>query len=145
VTNLGNAYWQQGRSEQAADHHQQALAMFREIGDRSGEAKALNGVGQTHRATGQLHEAQIQHTTALTLATLIGDRYELARAHNGLAHTHYATGDLDQARHHWHEALALYAHLGVPDADDVRAHLTALHLAVDDEELPGTRDSPIRR
>ncbi|MDQ3275250.1 MAG: hypothetical protein M3Q39_09560 [Actinomycetota bacterium] len=57
---------------------------------------------------------------------MLGDRYEQARAHDGLAHTHHATGDPDQARHHWCEALALYTDLGVPDADDVQAYLTAL-------------------
>jgi Flp pilus assembly protein TadD len=88
--------------------------------------EALNGLGESHRANGQLREAWIQHTTALTLATQIGDRYEQARAHNGLAHTRHAAGDLDQARHHWRHALALYTDLGVPDADDVHAHLTAL-------------------
>ena len=95
--------------------------------------EALNSVGETHRATGALREALIQHTAALTLATQISDRYEQARAHNGLAHAHHTTGDLDQARHHWRHALALYTDLGVPDADDIPAHLTALDQATGDD------------
>ena len=94
--------------------------------------EALNSVGETHHATGALREALIQHTAALTLATQISDRYELARAHHGIGHTHHAAGDLDQARHHWHEAFTLYTDLGVPDADDVRDHLTALDQVADD-------------
>jgi len=132
LTNLGDVYHRQGQYEQAAEHHQQAIALFRETGHQAGEVEALNSVGETHHATGQLRKAVIQHTAALTLATQISDRYELARAHNGLAHTHHTTGDLDQARHHWHEALALYTDLDVPDADDVHAHLTALDQAADD-------------
>jgi len=134
LDNLGLVYWRQGRYGQAAEHHQQALALFREISHRHGEAMALNGVGETHHATGQLREARIQHTTALTLATQIGDRYEQARAHNGLAHTHHTSGDPEQARHHWRQALVLYTDLGVPEADNVHAHLTALDHATGDDD-----------
>ena len=133
LTNLGDVYQWQGHYEQAAEHHQQAIALFRETGHQAGEVEALNSVGETHRATGALREALIQHTAALTLATQISDRYEQARAHNGLAHAHHTTGDLDQARHHWRHALALYTDLGVPDADDIPAHLTALDQATGDD------------
>ena len=95
---------------------------------------ALNGVGETHHATGHPEQAHAHHGAALTLAVQIGDRYEQARAHNGLAHTHHATGDPSQARHHWQHALALYTNLGVPDADDVHAHLTALDQATGDDK-----------
>ncbi|MGH3938233.1 MAG: tetratricopeptide repeat protein [Pseudonocardiaceae bacterium] len=131
---LGGVYRRQGCYEDAAEHLRQALALLRKIGDRSGEAGALNGLGETHRATGELREARTQHTAALTVATQIGDRYEQARTHNGLAHTHHTTGDPEQTRQHWREALALYADLGVPDADDVRAHLNALDQAADGVE-----------
>jgi len=126
LDDLGAVYQRQGHYQLAAEHHQQALTRCREIGERPGEVKALNGVGETHHATGYLDQARSHHTAALTLATQIGDRYEQARAHNGLAHTHHATDQLDQARHHWCHALALYTDLGVPDADDVHVHLTAL-------------------
>jgi len=130
LNNLGDIYRRQGRYEQATSHLQQALSLFREIRDRGGEADTLNSVGENYYAIGRLGEAQRQHTTALDLAVEIGDRYEQARAHNGLAHIHYASGDeSDVARHHWREALTLYTDLGVPEADDVQAHLTALDQA----------------
>ena len=126
LDDLGAVYQRQGHYQLAAEHHQQALTQCREIGERPGETKALNGVGETHHATGNHEQARSHHTAALTLATQIGDRYEQARAHNGLAHTHHATDEFDQARHHWRRALTLYTDLGVPDADDVHGHLTAL-------------------
>ena len=129
--NLGLVHQRQGYYQQAAEHHQQALALFREIGDRGGEAEALNGVGETHHATGHHDHAHAHHTAALTLATQISDRYEQARAHNGLAHTHHATGAPDQARHHWRQALTLYTDLGVPEADDLHAHLVTVDPAAD--------------
>jgi tetratricopeptide (TPR) repeat protein len=132
--NLGAVHRRRGRYQQAAEHHQQALTLSREIGHRTGEAKALNGVGETHHATGQHEQAHAQHAAAFTLATQIGDRYEQARAHDGLAHTNHVAGDLDQARYHWHQALALYTDLGVPEADDAQAHLSALDQATGDED-----------
>ncbi len=132
LLDLGTAYRRQGHYQQAADHHQQALALFREMGDRHGEACALNRVGETLVAIHQPDHAIARYTAALTITAQIGDRYEQARAHNGLAHTHQVAGDTDQARHHWHYALALYTDLGVPDAEVVNAHLTALDQAADD-------------
>ncbi|MGH3932140.1 MAG: tetratricopeptide repeat protein [Pseudonocardiaceae bacterium] len=123
MTSLGLVHWQQGRAQQAAEHHQQALAICHEIGDRANEAQILNGHAEAHHAGGQLDQARAQHTAALILATETGDRYEQARAHHGLARTHHTTGDLDQARHHWQQALTCYADLDVPDADDVRTDL----------------------
>jgi hypothetical protein len=43
---------QQGRLQQAADRHRQALAMFREAGDRAGEAHALSKLGFTETELG---------------------------------------------------------------------------------------------
>lgn len=131
LTRLGVVYWRQGRYGKAAEHHQQALTLCRQIGHRGGEAEALNGIGGALHTTGQLREACIRHTTALTLASQIGDPYEQARAHDGLGHIHHATGDYGHARHHWRETLALYTDLGVPEADDIPAHLTALDQATD--------------
>ena len=127
LDNLGLVYSRrQGYYPQSTEHHQQALALFRELGHRTGEATALNSIGETHHAASHPEQARAHHNTALTLASQTGDRYEQARAHNGLAHADHATGDPDQARHHWRQALVLYTDLGVPEADDVHAQLTAL-------------------
>ncbi|HZA18574.1 MAG TPA: tetratricopeptide repeat protein, partial [Pseudonocardiaceae bacterium] len=118
--------------DQALTQHTAALALATQIGDRYEQARAYNGLADTHQVTGDLDEALAHQTVALALATQIGERYEQARAHNGLARVHQVAGDMDQARHHWHHALALYTELGVPDADDVHAHLTALDQAAED-------------
>jgi DNA-binding SARP family transcriptional activator/tetratricopeptide (TPR) repeat protein len=124
-TRLGDVDLRQGRYQQATDHHRQALDLFRETGDRSGEAGAINGLGEVLIATGQPSAARAQHTAALCLASQIGDKYEQARAHNGLARACLATGKPGQARHHWQEAVTLYTNLGAPEADQIRAQLTA--------------------
>lgn len=74
---------------------------------------------------GQPGLARLRLTTALTLASQAGDKRQRARAHHGLARGYEATGDPDQASSHWREALAIYAELGAPEADQVQARLTA--------------------
>jgi DNA-binding SARP family transcriptional activator/Tfp pilus assembly protein PilF len=122
---LGSADLRQDRFQQAAGHHQRALALSREIGDRSGEASALNRIGEAFVATSQPDRARSQHASALALASKIGDKYQQARAHHGLARAHNAGSEPEQARDHWQRALTLYTYLGVPEADQVRAELTA--------------------
>ena len=110
-------------ANQAAGYYRQALELFREFGDRSGEAEALNGIGAAFLAAGKPDDARSHHETALSLARRIGDLDEKARAHDGLGQACHAVGDIGQARRHWEQALALYAKLGVPEAEQVRAKL----------------------
>lgn len=114
---------QQGCHQQAIHPLQQALTLFREIGQQSGEATALNGLGEAHLLAGRHVNGRIQHIAALALASEIGDKHQQARAHDGLGHSYHTTGDSDQAFQHWQEALTLYTVLGVPEADRVRAQL----------------------
>jgi tetratricopeptide (TPR) repeat protein len=125
LTRIGEVCLRQGHSQEAASHLQAALALNRKSGDRSSEADTLNSLGEALLATGQPGHARTQHTTALGVADQIGDKHQQARAHDGLGWAHHATGNLDTARSHWHAALGLYAELGVPEADQVRAQLTA--------------------
>jgi hypothetical protein len=58
-------------------------------------------------------------------ASQIDNPYEQARAHDGLGRAYHAAGDLGKAREHWQVAMTRYGELGVPEADLVRAQLTA--------------------
>ena len=127
LTDLAVTDQRQGRYEQAIDNHQQALALFRQTGGLDGEAAALNGLGETLLATGQPDPARASHVAALDVATETGDQYGQARAHDGLALAWHADGDYDRARRHWHEALAHYRKLGVPEAADVLIRLASLN------------------
>ncbi len=125
LSNIADLDVRQGRCQQAAGRLQQALARYREIGDRPGQAEALNSLGSVFLVTDRPADARIQHSLALSLARKIGDRYEQARAHDGLARCLHAAGAHEQGRQHWQQALTLYAGLGVPEADEVRALLAA--------------------
>jgi DNA-binding SARP family transcriptional activator/tetratricopeptide (TPR) repeat protein len=125
LSNLGVAELRWQRYQHAAGHLRQALSLFRETSDKAGEAEALNGSGELLLATGQPGDARAQHAAALVLTSQIGDKYEQARAHDGLARCYQATDDSGRVVRHWQEALALYSYLEAPEAEQVRAHLTA--------------------
>ncbi|MFF4588593.1 tetratricopeptide repeat protein [Streptomyces sp. NPDC001388] len=112
--------------EQAAAHHRQAITIYRENGDRDGEARALNGLGEAARANGRHTDALPHHTDALTIAEDIGNPGQQARAHSGLGDAHRALDDTGRAVRCYERALALYSELGMPEADGVRASLSLL-------------------
>jgi DNA-binding SARP family transcriptional activator/tetratricopeptide (TPR) repeat protein len=125
LTRMGDVCLCQGSPDDATGYLQQAQALFQEMGDRSGEADALNSLGEVLIATGQLDGAHTRHAAAFELARPIGDKYQQARALGGLGSAYHAGGDQDQARRYWRQALSLFTELGVPEADEVRAHLAA--------------------
>jgi tetratricopeptide (TPR) repeat protein len=125
---------------QAAEHHQQALAFFRHTGGRDGETYALNGLGEAAHAAGQATDALAHHSAALGIATDIGALDQQARAYTGLGHAHRTLGNHDQARQHYHHALARYIDLGMPQAEHIRAQLTA----VDMDRAAGTDSAEYR-
>jgi len=122
---LGLVRLRQDRPRQAAGRLRRSLALHREAGNPSGQAEALNGLGEALLADRQAGPARARHGDALALAIRADDRYEQARAHRGLARASLAAGDAGQAGRHWRQALAGYAALGIPEAEQVRAEIAA--------------------
>ncbi|WP_203903822.1 tetratricopeptide repeat protein [Virgisporangium aliadipatigenens] len=126
LDSLGILFTRLGQPDRATEHHQQALTRFRDTGNRYGEAWALNGLGEAAYTAGRHTAAITHHTAAHTIAVDTSDREQQARAHTGLGHAHHTLGNRAPAREHYQHALALYTDLGLPEADQVRVHLSAL-------------------
>jgi tetratricopeptide (TPR) repeat protein len=114
---LGIADLRQGLHEQATIHLEEALALCQQTNDRSAQAAALNGLGEVLFATSRTADARRRHAAALDAASHAGEKYEQARAHAGLARVLQASGDSGKARYHNGEAVAGFAELGAPEAD----------------------------
>jgi tetratricopeptide (TPR) repeat protein/DNA-binding SARP family transcriptional activator len=125
LARTGDLSLRQGHPEEATRHLREALALYRQLGSRSDEADALNSFGEVLLATGQPDHARAEYAAALGLAAQAGDKYQQARAHHGLGQARRAGGDPGGARRHWQQALALFTELGTPEADQVRAQLSA--------------------
>ena len=57
MNNLGEAYRELGRFEEAITCYQQSLAILREIDDRRFEGQALNNLGLAYQQLGRFEEA----------------------------------------------------------------------------------------
>jgi len=123
---LGTLHTHLSQPAKAIEHYEHSLAICREVGDRDGEAWALNGLGEAARAAGRPTDALAHHTAAHTVAADIGNREQQARAHTNLGLVYSTLVNPDSARQHYQHALTLYTNLGMPEADQVRAHLTTI-------------------
>jgi C4-dicarboxylate-specific signal transduction histidine kinase len=91
------AYDALGRAEDSLDHYRRSLAVYREIGDRQGEASCLQNMGRLHTNLGDLDQALLHLEEALGVASEIQVR-ELERdTHEALSLAWAARGDFERA------------------------------------------------
>jgi DNA-binding SARP family transcriptional activator/tetratricopeptide (TPR) repeat protein len=126
---LGSLHLRLGEPDRARECFQQALAHFVLSGERASQAWSTNGLGEVALFTGDAAGAVARHTEALALAAADGARHQQARAHAGIGHAHRALGNPDLARTHYEHAHAIYAELGMPEAEDMRAELAEVPAA----------------
>jgi tetratricopeptide (TPR) repeat protein len=128
LDDLGLLNGKRGDGERAAGYHRRSLALYRELGDRGGEACAHNGLGEAFLVGGRFPEARAAHAEALEIAEDpdVDDRSEQARAHTGLAAAYRRLGEVAEARAHYLVAQALWTKLGSPRADEVAEALAAI-------------------
>jgi non-specific serine/threonine protein kinase len=92
--------------------HTEALALCRELDDRSGVAVALNGLGDVAAAEGNLPLAVERYETAQALFREMGDRRGIAGALTNLGNLAWGAKDLSRASALHQEARFLYRAIG---------------------------------
>jgi tetratricopeptide (TPR) repeat protein len=107
----------------AAINHQQALALFDDLGNLLGQAEALNRLGELSLRTSAAAQARDHHTRALAIARDISAAPEEARALEGIGNTHLQEGNAGQATAHLLQALTIYQRVGAPAARRVQQTL----------------------
>ncbi len=112
LNNIGHVDWQQSRFQQAADHHQQALALFRAAGDRTGEAHALRTTGLAEVALNRYEQAARHQQQALAISRDLGDRLGEARALGNLGLALLLQGRYHEAADCHQQTLGLFRKLG---------------------------------
>ena len=91
--NLGNALFERGKIEEAANHYRDALQF------NPGHAKAHNNLANALVNQGKLDEAIVHYREALRIDP------DYARAHYNLANTLVGRGRLEEAIYHFREAV----------------------------------------
>jgi tetratricopeptide (TPR) repeat protein len=110
----------------AAQALKQALRIYRDLGDRDGEAEVLNETGTLHRVSGNLARARECHRQALELARAITSSWDEAHALAGLGRCAAAAGHPAQAEALLRKALEIFQRTGAAEAPAVLAELDAL-------------------
>jgi tetratricopeptide (TPR) repeat protein len=105
LTERAAACRQAGRADEAIALGDEALAIFRALGDRHGEALTLNGLGLAQARTGDESGAIDSYETAVALLTELGDSHGAGRVLANLGALHRSQGHDEQARAYLHDAL----------------------------------------
>ena len=86
--------------------------LFRQVGDHSGEAHALNRLGLLAMATGNLPRQSSGSEKSLALWRELGNQQMIAADLHNLGEARHLSGSLDEADCLYREALALFDELG---------------------------------
>jgi tetratricopeptide (TPR) repeat protein len=97
--------------------------MFRDLGNRLGQAEALNRLGELSSQTSGTGQAREQHMQALAIAQDIGVPSEEARALEGLGMADLQDGDTEEAATYLWQALGINQRIGAHAARRVRQTL----------------------
>jgi len=97
---------------EAITRHAAAAQSARKLGDRLGQANALNNLGDARRLTGDYPGAIVDLEQALAIYRDLGDRLGQANALSNLGIVRGATGDHLDAAVALEQALAIYRDLG---------------------------------
>ena len=108
LTNLVRAQYLTGDYAGAGSTLADALNVFRQGGDRLGEAAALTELGRVRYGTGDYAGAAAAQQAALDLFRRVGNRLGEANALNDLGHVRHLTGDYPGAVEAHRRALEIY-------------------------------------
>jgi tetratricopeptide (TPR) repeat protein len=100
----------------------QALELFRDLGDRHGQAGASINLGELLSLSLAYREARGYFVQALSIARDIDAPAGEAQAREGIGRSHIQEGNPGQGAKNLQQALAVYRRIGAPEAQCVRAH-----------------------
>ena len=98
---------QTGQWQEAVELLEQALVLYREVGDRQDEGKTLIGLGKIADVTGQYAPALDYYHQGLGIAREIGDRITEGATLNNIGLTYSNLGNYSQALDYYQQALTI--------------------------------------
>jgi tetratricopeptide (TPR) repeat protein len=101
--------------EQASDYYEQALSIFREIGDRRNEGIVLSNLGIAYYTSRQIPRASDYYEQALSIFRAIGDRPNEGLILGNLGNINRNLGHIDEAAGYYKQALSI-----ARETDDLR-------------------------
>lgn len=112
LNSLGVIFRSLGRMEQARRYLEQALQLYQESGNRTGEAWALNDLGRVFVDIGNRECARQDYERALRIFQEQGDQRGEGSTLNNLGWVSVMQGEDEQARDYYGQALLLFRGIG---------------------------------
>ncbi|WP_345599949.1 AfsR/SARP family transcriptional regulator [Thermocatellispora tengchongensis] len=120
---LGIVLSRVGRLNEAVHHHAECLAFFRASNQRVWEQRVCTRLAETFIAAERFQDAVRHAEQALTVSREIGHPYGEAQSLFVLGRALAGLGGAARSRECFDRAHALFARIGAPEADDLRALL----------------------
>jgi DNA-binding SARP family transcriptional activator len=128
LNNLGMAYGQQ-QMEESIGCFEQALALYRQLGDVQGESRAANNVANAYFDLGRFNDALVAAQRSLAIQRKVGNRYGEGVALDNLGCVYRELARYDEAIDCLQQALAIFRELGGRHAEaDSLSDLGAAYL-----------------
>jgi class 3 adenylate cyclase/tetratricopeptide (TPR) repeat protein len=112
LTALGELARREGHQDESLAVLDEALTIWREVGEPAGLADALRTRGMTLLFLGDGDQAEVAITEALDVSRDLGDRRGVAWALQNLAWIAFLRGDADTADARLHESADMFAEIG---------------------------------
>jgi DNA-binding SARP family transcriptional activator/Flp pilus assembly protein TadD len=138
LEHLGRTYLHAGDLAAASDHLGQALEIYQEAGNKGAQGYVLAEIGEAHRRAGRVQQAVDCCERAAALSREVGASPEEGQALWRLGSALADLGHRERAQSCWQQALEVFERLGAPEADKVRALLSAMVREVASHQ-PGAR------
>ncbi len=106
---------EQGTAEslrKALEKFQEALPLWRSVGDPQQEAQSLNDIGSMHNLLGENSKSFEYYAQALPLLRTQGDRGSEATTLSNMGWAYYSSGEYRKALEHLNQALLLWRTIG---------------------------------
>ena len=108
LNQIGSAYSNMGRNEEAEQAQNQSLVIYCELDDVRGQAETLNYLGRIYRHQGLFSNSEEAHRRSLALSRKINDSRREASSLNYLGRTLRYQNRLDEAADAHRSGLVLY-------------------------------------
>src|SRR5919199_1022551 len=103
-----NQQYRDGRYREAIQTYQQALVIYKKIGDRSSQGATLNSMGAIYHQQGNYNQALKFYQQALAIRKEVGDRIGEGRTLNNLGLLYDNQGQYAKALEFYQQALAIF-------------------------------------
>ena len=111
----GDRLYQQGTAQslrKAIAKWEEALKLYREAGDRRGEAFTLTNIGQVYSDLEEQQKALEYYSQSLPLSRAVGDRKQEASILNSIGSAYSYLGEKQKAREYFSQSLLLHREAG---------------------------------